>query len=162
MSDSGAIMGIVTSWRDVVAADPHFADHVRRTFAVRKHAILATLRRDGSPRISGTEVDFADTGEIYLGMMPGSVKALDLRRDPRLALHCPTEDTPESDPATWLGDGKIAGAAVEVSDSHRVDAAHRFRIDITEVVLTTVGSGGDHLLIQSWHRERGMVRRERA
>ncbi|MGH3773090.1 MAG: hypothetical protein ACRDRW_17140 [Pseudonocardiaceae bacterium] len=48
----------MTSWRDVVAAEPHFADHARRTFAVRKHATLATLRRDGSPRISGTEVDF--------------------------------------------------------------------------------------------------------
>lgn len=64
-----------------------------RTFAVRKHATLATLRRDGSPRISGTEVVFDDeAGEIYLGMMPGSVKALDLRRDPRLALHSPTVD----------------------------------------------------------------------
>jgi Pyridoxamine 5'-phosphate oxidase len=46
----------MASWNDVVAAKPEFADHVRRTFAVRKHATLATLRRDGSPRISGTEV----------------------------------------------------------------------------------------------------------
>jgi hypothetical protein len=41
-------------------------------------------------------VDFADDG-VNLGMMPGSLKALDLRRDPRLALHCPTEDTPPDD-----------------------------------------------------------------
>jgi hypothetical protein len=40
---------------------------------------LATLRRDGSPRISGTEVEFTD-GQVWLGMMPGSLKALDLRR----------------------------------------------------------------------------------
>lgn len=150
------------SWRDVVAVEPSFADHVRRTFAVRKHATLATSRRDGSPRISGTEVEFDDdSGEIYLGMMPGSLKAVDLRRDPRLALHCPTEDPPESDPGGWLGDGKIAGVAVEVSDQEAVDAAHRFRIEITEVVLTTVGTPADHLLILSWQPQRGLHRLER-
>ena len=142
-----------------MAADPRFADHVRRTFAVRKHATLATLRRDGSPRISGTEVEFADDGEIYLGMMPGSVKALDLRRDPRLALHCPTEDAPEDDPGSWPGDGKITGRAVEVSDPARTDEAHRFRVDVDEVVLTTVE--GDHLVLLSWHPGRGLERRER-
>jgi hypothetical protein len=121
-----------SSWHDVVAADPQFADQVRRTFAVRKHATLATLRRDESPRSSGTEVDFAADGNLYLGRMPCSLKALDLRRDPRLALHCPTEDNP----AAWLGDGKMAGTAVGVSDPSRVDQPHRFRIDVTEVVLT--------------------------
>lgn len=152
----------MTSWKDVVAAESQFADQVRRTFAVRKHATLATLRRDGSPRISGTEVDFDDdTGEIYLGMMPGSLKALDLRRDPRLALHCPTEDPPEDPPGSWLGDGKIAGLAVEVSDPGRLGEAHRFRIEVTEVVLTTIGTPPDHLVIQSWHPGRGLQRRER-
>lgn len=150
----------MASWNDVVAAEPEFADHVRRTFAVRKHATLATLRRDGSPRISGTEVQFDDdAGEIYLGMMAGSLKALDLRRDPRLALHCPTVDTPEGDPSSWLGDGKIAGEAVEVSDPARVDEAHRFRIEVTEVVLTTVAP--PHLLIQRWHPGRGLERHQR-
>ena len=38
---------------------------------------LATLRRDGSPRISGTEAHIVD-GQIVLGMMPGSMKARDL------------------------------------------------------------------------------------
>lgn len=156
------ILDPMTSWKDVVTAEPQFAEQVRRTFAVRKHATLATLRRDGSPRISGTEVDFEDDpGEIYLGMMPGSLKALDLRRDPRFALHCPTEDTPEDDPGSWLGDGKIAGVAVEVSDPGRGDEAHRFRIEVTEVVLTTVGTPPDHLVIQSWHPGRGLLRRHR-
>ena len=145
-----------------MAAEPRFADQVRRTFTGRKHATLATLRLDGSPRISGTEVDFEDDpGEIYLGMMPGSMKALDLRRDPRLALHCPTEDVPEDAPDSWLGYGKIAGVAVEVSDPGRLGEPHRFRIEITEVVLTTVGTPPDHLVIQSWHPGHGLPRRER-
>ncbi len=148
-------------WQEIVAADPDMAAHVRRCFAVGKHSTLATLRRDGSPRISGTEVEFADDGEIYLGMMPGSLKARDLRRDPRLALHCPSQDPPESDPASWLGDAKVAGRAVEVSDASRDDEPHRFKIDLTEVVVTTVGESGDHLLIRSWHPDRGLERRER-
>jgi hypothetical protein len=152
----------MTSWKDIEAAEPTFARHVRSTFAIRKHATLATLRRDGSPRISGTEVQFDDDGEIYLGMMSRSVKALDLRRDPRLALHCPTEDTPEGDPGSWLGDGKLAGLAVEVPRPDGSGEGHRFRIDITEVVLTTVGTPADHLVIRSWHPGRGLDRVERA
>jgi hypothetical protein len=147
----------MASWNTVLAAEPEFAQHVRRTFAIRKHATLATLRQDGSPRISGTEVEFDDAaGEICVGMMPGSRKALDLRRDPRLALHCPTDDTPESDPGSWLGDGKITGLAVELSDPARVDEAHRFRIEFTEVVLTTVGSPPDHLVIRLWRPDTGL------
>lgn len=161
LSDHEGILDAVTSWKDVVAAEPWFAHQVRRTFAGRKHATLATLRGDGSPRISGTEVGFEDkAGEIYLGMMPGSLKALDLRRDPRLALHCPTEDPAEDAPGSWLGDGKIAGVAIEVSHPGRVEA-HRFRIEVTEVVLTTIGMPPDHLVIQSWHPGRGLQRRER-
>ncbi len=151
----------MASWSEVVAAAPEFAAHVRRTFAIRKHATLATLRRDGSPRISGSEVVFDEDGEIYLGMMPMSRKALDLRRDPRLALHCPTEDPLSNEDTSWLGDGKIAGVAVEVSDPARDDQAHRFRIDVREVVLTTLGTPPDHLVIQSWHPGRGLERLER-
>lgn len=144
----------MVSWAEVEAEEPGLAAHVRRCFATRKHSTLATLRRDGSPRISGTEVEFADDGHVYLGMMPASRKALDLRRDPRLALHSPTEDTPEDDPGSWRGEAKIAGRAVEVSDPARVDEAHRFRIDVGEVVLTTVED--QQLLIRSWHPGRGL------
>jgi len=147
------------SWLDVIASDPDFAGHARRCFAVRKHATLATLRQDGSPRISGTEVEFEDDAEVYLGMMAGSRKALDLRRDPRLAIHCPTLDAPEDEPSSWLGDAKIAGIGVDVSDASSEDGSHRFRVDITEVVVTRVA--GDLLVITSWHPDRGIEIRER-
>ncbi len=45
---------------------------------------MATLRSDNSPRTSANEVTFTNT-DITLGMMPGSVKLLDVRRDPRVA-----------------------------------------------------------------------------
>jgi len=148
-------------WKDVAAAEPAFASHVRRCFGIRKHCTLATLRRDGSPRISGIEVEFGDDGGLHVGMMPGSLKALDLRRDPRLALHSPTIDSPEADPSSWLGEAKLAGRAVETSDPGRLDLPHRFRIEIDEVVVTTVDQPAEHLVIESWHPERGLERRQR-
>ena len=149
----------MASWQEFVAADEEFAADVRRCFTARKHATLATLRRDGSPRISGTEVEFADDGEVYLGMMPDSRKLLDVLRDPRLAVHGPTQDPPEGDPSTWPGEAKLAGRAVDVSDPEHLDKGHRFRIDVTEVVHTAVER--DHLVIRSWHPDRGVERRER-
>jgi hypothetical protein len=145
----------------VEAAEPEFAERVRRVFAARKHKTLATLRRDGSPRISGIEAEFAD-GEVWLGMIPGSMKAADLRRDPRLALHSPTEDSPEDDPSSWPGDAKIAGRAIGAADPGSPDEpSHRLRIDVREVVLTRVGEPADHLVIESWHDGREFERRER-
>jgi hypothetical protein len=153
-------MWAMTRWEEFAAAEPEFAERVRRLFGAKKHLTLATLRRDGSPRISGTELEFSD-GEVWLGMMPGSLKALDLRRDPRLALHAPMEDAPEADPSSWAGDAKLAGRAVEVSDPARTDEPHRFRIQLTEVVHTRVGEPADHLVIESWHPGRGLERRLR-
>lgn len=138
----------MSSWGQFAAAEPGLAQLVRATFAVRKHATMATVRRDGSPRISGTEVDFADDGEIYLGMMPGAMRARDLRRDPRVAVHCPTVDPPADDPAGWPGESKIDATAVEVEPD-------RFRLDIRSVTLTAVAPGGDELAITTWRADRG-------
>jgi hypothetical protein len=152
----------MTRWVDLAAAEPEFAERVRARFGIRKHCTMATLRRDGSPRISGTEVEFnADDGELYLGSMPGARKALDLRRDPRLALHSPTADPPDGNSGAWEGEAKIAGVAQEVGDRNQADESHRFKIEITEVVLTHLNEAADHLVIESWHPERGLERRSR-
>lgn len=150
----------MASWGEFAAAEPEFAERVLERFTVRKHSTLATLRRDGSPRISGTEVSF-DSGELSLGMMPGSLKGRDLRRDARLALHSPTEDTSEEDPSSWGGEAKIAGRGVEVTDANQRGEGNGFRVEITEVVLTRVGEPADHLVIESWHPGRGVERRQR-
>jgi hypothetical protein len=117
---------------------------------------MATLRRDGSPRISGIEMEFSDR-EVSVGMMPASVKFGDLQRDARVAFHSASEDPPAGDPASWTGDAKIAGRAVEVPEKE----FKKFRIDITEVVLIRVGRPADHLVVESWHPGGGLVRRER-
>lgn len=149
----------MVSWSDLVAAEPKFAQRVHDVFEVRKHKTLATLRRDGSPRISGIETTFED-GEVWLGMMPGSMKAADLRRDPRMALHSPTVDTPPDDPSSWPGEAKITGRAVEVGGQSG-EPSNRFRIEVEEVVLTRVGRPADHLVIESWTPRHGLRRRDR-
>jgi Pyridoxamine 5'-phosphate oxidase len=152
----------MATWSEIEAAAPELAGRARAVFDAHKHKILATLRRDGSPRISGIEATIAD-GELWLGMMPGSRKALDLRRDPRLALHSASDDPPD-DPATWAGDAKLSGRAVEVDDPallERLGAgdqadAHLFRVDITELVHTRVGDPADHLVIDLWREGAGL------
>ena len=138
------------SWAEFEADAPELAAAVRARFAVRKHATMATLRADGSPRISGTEVEFAGE-ELVLGSMPGARKAADLRRDPRVALHSPTVDPPEDSPSDWEGEAKVAGVAVEVDSD---GDAHVFHVHPHEVVLTRVR--GDKLVIEHWHPGRGV------
>jgi Pyridoxamine 5'-phosphate oxidase len=153
------------SWSQVEAEAPDLAARAREIFDAFKHKTLATLRRDGSPRISGTEVEFVD-GEMWFGSMWKAVKALDLQRDPRFALHSASREPPE-----WTGDAKVAGRVEEVTDPERKavilgdaappDRAHVFRADITELVVTAIGDPPDHLVIESWHEGRGVTRRER-
>ena len=141
----------MASWAEFEAAAPEFASRVRDLMSSRKHLTMATLRRDGSPRISGTEVKFVD-GRLEIGSMANAVKALDLRRDARVAIHGPTEDPPEDHAAGWKGESKLAGTA------HEVDAggdAHRFRIDIQEAVITHLNEAGDRLVVESWNAVRG-------
>lgn len=151
----------MASWAEFSAAEPDMARRVEARFGIRKHKTLATLRKDGSPRISGIETEFEDD-EIYLGMMPGSRKLHDLRRDPRLALHSPTDDPPPDDASGWGGEAKITGRAVDVTPpaSNEMDAG-RFRVDISEVVLTYLNDAGNRLVIESWHPGRGRQRSDR-
>ena len=134
----------MASWSEIEAAAPELAARARATFDAHRHKVLATLRRDGSPRISGIEASFTD-GELWLGMMPGSRKALDLRRDSRMALHSASVDPPD-DPAAWPGDAKLSGRAVDVEDPE---------------LLRKLGDPADHLVIDLWQEGKGLSRRQR-
>jgi hypothetical protein len=141
----------LASWAEFEAANPEFGSRVRALLASRKHLTMATLRRDGSPRISGTEVEFVE-GQLRIGSMPGAVKALDLRRDPRVAIHGPTDDPPATNAVAWKGEAKVAGTATEVESG---GTAHRFLIDIQEAVLTRLNEAGNRLVVESWTQTRG-------
>jgi hypothetical protein len=141
------------SWHEVEAQAPELAARARAFFDAFTHKTLATLRRDGSPRISGTELEFRD-GEAWLGSMWRSMKALDLRRDPRFALH-----SGSADPPGWSGDAKLAGRAEDVTEPEAT--SHRFRLDISELVVVRLGDPADHIVVESWHEGRGVTRIER-
>src|SRR5690606_27416235 len=98
-----ATMVPMAAWRDIEQAEPRFARRVRELFDARKHKTIATLRADGSPRISGIEATFKG-GELVFGSMPGSRKSADLLRDPRFALHSATIDPTEGAEAQWPGE----------------------------------------------------------
>jgi hypothetical protein len=136
-------------WEDVEREQPEFAARVRALFDARKHKTLATLRADGSPRISGIEVEFND-GDLTFGSMPGARKGADLVRDPRFALHGPTVDPPEGQPSGWPGEAKVAGRAVVVGDLEGDTSGQLFRAELDEVVLTRLTDAGDRLLIETW------------
>jgi len=150
-------------WADIEAAEPEFAAAVQAKFNAHRHKVMATIRKDGSPRVSGIEVSFED-GDVWFGSMPEARKLADLRRDPRLALHCNSDDPPD-DPTTWSGDAKLSGRAVEVNDPGRLQAmgdgsgevsGHLFQVDISEVVLTKVGDPADHLEVSVWTPDGGL------
>ena len=88
--------------------------------------------------------------------MYGAVKARDLQRDGRFALHA----HPGGETMTG-GDSKLSGRAVEVTDEAELAAFaadlpepppspfHLFRLDIQQVVHTTLE--GDALWVLNWH-----------
>ena len=153
----------MAKWHEVEAAEPEFAKRVRALFDAHRHKTLATVRKDGSPRISGTEVEFTVDGDVRLGMMPGSLKLRDVLRDPRVAVHSGSADPDDADPAAWPGDAKFAGTVHQIDSSDKSGPpGDYFSVDLTEVVLTRVGTPADHLVIESWHPGRGLVTHKRA
>ena len=105
-------------WLDVERAEPELARRVRELFEAHRHKTIATLRADGSPRISGIEAVFED-GELTFGSMPNARKGADLLRDPRFALHSATVDPVEGSEAEWPGEAKVASDVALVLVTHR-------------------------------------------
>jgi hypothetical protein len=155
-------MSAVPAWKAVEQAEPEFAGRVRRLFAAGRHKSIATLRADGSPRISGIECEFTD-GDLRFGSMTGARKGADLRRDPRFALHGPTVHPEEGKESEWPGEAKIAGRAVVVASGETGEQAdaEMFVADITEVVITGLNAEATKLVVESWTPERGLRRIER-
>jgi hypothetical protein len=155
----------LVSWQRFVDEQPEMAQAVKARFDFTKHHVLATLRKDGSPRVSGTEVIFSGD-DLLIGSMWRSVKALDLLRDGRFAMHSnPGDGSMEG------GDAKVFGVAVEVVGERHAEVArqlteeggsdggsegaddepfHLFRLDLSQVVHSSIHPDGDRMVILSW------------
>src|SRR3954470_17747180 len=154
----------MAAFSDVEKEEPEFAARVRAAFDAHGHKILATLRTDGAPRVSGIEARFT-SGQLWLAGMPRSVKFTDLRRDTRMALHSGSDE-----PDTFTADAKVSGRAVAVTDPAELAAFagaaevpaeaqpfELFRVDLEQVVLTAVSDAKDALIITSWRPGRGLT-----
>jgi hypothetical protein len=145
-------------WADFAAQAPELASLGTARFDATGLCLVGTLRRDGWPRISPVEPLIAD-GNLYLGMMPRSTKALDLRRDPRCVVHSTTSDRHGSE-----GDFKLYGHAVEISDPGELDRYgealydaiewrpegdfHLFAVDVTAAAYVRIEDGA--MRVRAW------------
>lgn len=130
----------MTDWGDFAAGAPELAAAVRERLRSNKHHVMATLRTDGWPRVSGTEVAIIHD-DLLIGSMVGAVKVADLLRDGRLSVH-----TNPGDESMAGGDAKITGLAVLIEDGpirqqitdelKSPEPAVFFRIDIRQIVHT--------------------------
>jgi hypothetical protein len=159
----------MASWGEIERDAPDLAGDARNLLEAHVHKTIATLRADGSPRISGIEAKIIGAGidgDLWFGSMPGSRKSADLARDPRFSLHSGSDDPPD-----WGGDAKLSGIAEEVTDSERKleifkamgaeevdEASGLYRVDVHELALTRLTEAKDELAI-AWWTEAGGVRR---
>ena len=155
----------VSAWGAIEQAEPEFAGRVRRLFDAGRHKTIATLRADGSPRISGIECEFTE-GDLRFGSMKGARKGVDLKRDPRFALHGPTFHPEEGKERDWPGEAKIAGRAipagpVTTDETSGQPDGEMLIADITEVVITGLDAVATKLVVEFWTPERGLRRVER-
>lgn len=144
------------------AAAPDMAEFGKEEFEGRRVAVIGTIRRDGSPRISCIEPYIVDD-ILYLGMMWQSRKALDLLRDPRIVLRnaiCSnTGDEVEL---------SIRGRAEEIRDlevrrryvealaervSWKKPHFHLFAVDIESASLVRYGRGEQTVKLWPQNRE---------
>jgi hypothetical protein len=107
----------LASWRDVELGAPELARLGMARLNSARVALLGTLRRDGSPRISPIDAHFAE-GQLLIGAVARSAKTGDLRRDPRYVLHSVV-----TGPDSGEGELKLYGSVAEAGQSLRAAAA---------------------------------------
>jgi len=151
-------------WQEFLTACPEFGELADARFRTDELVILGTVSRDGWPRLSPCELDIT-AGELFFGMMWQSMKALDLKRDPRLVVH--SLPSGKDNPG---GDIKLWGTGVDISDPElrrayqeaikaRIDWApdepefHLFAFDVDRAAYLKFGGG---MTLWQWDPERGL------
>ena len=98
------------TWQEFARQDPELAALGQERLDRNGLVMLATLRKNGWPRISPVEPLFFN-GQLYLGMMWQSIKALDLLRDPRCSIHNAVSDRHATE-----GEFKVYGRALDITN----------------------------------------------
>jgi hypothetical protein len=123
-----------------------------------KVAYLATVRKDGSPRVHPI-TPIIGQGCLFVFMEPTSPKGRDLQRDGRYAIHCPVSDNSGAS-----GEFIVTGRAHSVDQPDRRALAVRlasytpadryilFEFDVESAASTVYPD--DQPVRQSWKRDK--------
>ena len=103
----------MATWKQFKAEAPTLAEGMQARFEVKKVAYIATIRKDGSPRVHPVTPLVVD-GHLFLYMYPNSPKGKDLQRDGRYMIHTAVDD----DEGTG-GEFRLHGTAELVEDDDR-------------------------------------------
>jgi uncharacterized pyridoxamine 5'-phosphate oxidase family protein len=145
------------SWRELESQAQAIAEFGKARLH-NKVAYLATLRKDGSPRVHPFTPIIGD-GHFFVFMEPTSPKGNDLRRDARFAVHCSVTDTSgESGEfivtgrANFIDDPELRALAVKIAPYHPAERYVLFEFDTEGVVMTEYVEGRP--LHKRWKVER--------
>jgi hypothetical protein len=158
-------------WSDIGRTQPRLARLAQERLIDPGVVLVATIRQDGTPRLSAVE-PYVLEGELWLSMMWQSTKARDLFRDPRILVHSVVTSRDGA-----AGEFKIRGAAHADDDPARqrryADAVaadlgwnpqpgrfHLFAVDIAQLTFVSYdpgGSGDQHVAM--WPPAREFIRR---
>jgi hypothetical protein len=148
-------------WRDLEAAAPEIARLGKERLDLAHLALLGTLRKDGSPRISPVE-PYLTQGHLLFGTMSWSFKTRDLLRDPRCVLHSTI-----SDPDSGEGELKLYGRAAEADHQIRnrcregwwaarpTEAASVFSLKIGQATFISWDTEQGEMTVRRWSPQLG-------
>jgi general stress protein 26 len=155
-------------WSEFEASAPPLAAAGRERLEQPGVVLVATIRNDGTPRISPVEPFFWE-GDVWLSMMWRSAKAADLARDPRVLVHSIITNRDGEE-----GEYKLRGTVETVSDRNtraRYATAvgqaldwqpeepffHLFRVEIEDVTFIRYEEGDQRVV--RWPEKRHFIRR---
>jgi Pyridoxamine 5'-phosphate oxidase len=141
----------LAGWRDMERGAPQIARLGAARLNAPPVAMLGTLRRDGSPRISPIETSIIN-GRLLVGAMTWSAKAADLGRDPRYVLHSIV-----TGPDSGEGELKLHGLAAEAGPAVRGEAADAWWSDQPPGGAVVFQLRIGLALFVEWDMERGLM-----
>ncbi len=135
------------SWKTFESQNPEIAEFAKARL-YNKVAYLATIRKDGSPRVHPFTPIIGE-GHFFVFMEPTSPKGHDLRRDGRYAVHCSVSDTSgESGEvivtgmAKFIEDSEVRAQAVRVCPYQPAERYILFELGVEHVLITEYGDAG--------------------
>lgn len=157
-------------WSEIEPAQPRLAELGQQRLIKPGVVLVATIRRDGTPRLSPVEPLVMD-GDLWLCMLWQSTKAADLVRDPRVLVHSVITNRDGSE-----GEFKIRGTARAENDPavqrRYADTAaaalgwdaepgrfHLFAVDIAGVTVIRYNDATGDQFVAMWPPGREFVRR---